>query len=231
MKEFSLSNIKYFRYERKFYIEQLRIEEVETILKFHPAIFGEIYHQRSVNNIYLDSFNLQQYFDNINGVDRRLKVRIRWYGNLFGIIKNPTLELKLKHNLHVGKLFYPLKSFTLDNNFSIEVIRKVFKESSLHEVIRLHLMELNFSLLNSYNRKYFLSSNREYRVTLDTNMEVYKLSPYQNNFLYKSKDSSTILEVKYNKSQDKFADSITGYFPFRMTRSSKYVDGITKLHI
>ena len=232
MKNLFFSTVKNFRYERKFYVEGLTREEIETILKFHPAIFREIYHKRTVNSIYFDSFNLQHYFDNINGVEKRLKVRIRWYGNLFGFIENPVLELKLKHNLHVGKLQYPVKPFTLDNDFSSDVMRKVFEESSFPPAIKLHLMELNFCLLNSYSRRYFLSSDRKYRITLDVDRQVYRLFPCQNNFLYKSTDSATvILEVKYNKIQDEFVDNITNHFPFRITRSSKYADGIAKLHM
>ena len=231
MKNFLFSNVERFRYERKFYIEGLTTEEIEAILKFHTAIFKEIYHQRIVNNIYFDSHNLQHYFDSIDGAARRLKIRIRWYGNLFGFIKDPVLELKIKHNLHVGKLRYPLKPFILDDNFSIDVIRKAFKESSLGENLRSHLIDLNFSLLNTYKRKYFLSSNRKYRITIDSDMQIYRLLSYQNCFLHKLTDyTDAILEIKYNKSQDKFVDGITNYFPFRMSKSSKYVDGVAKLY-
>ena len=232
MKYLFLPNIENFRYERKFYIEGLTGKEAEAILKFHPAIFKEIYHERTVNNIYFDTFGLKHYFDNVNGVSKRLKVRVRWYGDLFGFIKSPTLELKLKHNLHVAKLLYPLESFTLDHNFSIDVMRDMFKRSPIHEVTRLRLMGLNFSLLYSYNRKYFLSSNRKYRMTIDTGMQGYKLSPYQNTFLHKSaEDTHVVFELKYNRAQDEFVDTITSYFPFRMTRNSKYVDGIMKLDV
>lgn len=232
MRDFLFSDFRNFRYERKFYIERLDRESAEAILKSHPAIFREIYHERAVNNIYLDSFNLQHYFDNINGVDRRLKIRIRWYGQLFGLIKNPTLELKLKHNLHVGKLLYPLKSFALDDNFSIDIIRNVLNEGPFSDVVRFHLIGLSAPLLNTYSRKYFLSSDSRYRVTVDAGMKVYKLMPYQNNFLHTSADyNGAIIELKYNNPHDKFVDGITNYFPFRMTRSSKYVDGVAKLYV
>ena len=232
MKNFLFSNTRSFRYERKFFIEGLTREEVESIIKFHPVIFREIYQERTVNNIYFDSFNLRHYFDNINGADRRLKVRIRWYGNLFGFIENPVLELKLKHNLHVSKPLYLLKSFTLDNNFSIDIVRKIFGETFLPNTLKLHLAELNFSLLNSYNRKYFLSADRKYRLTTDSDMKVYKLLSYKNNFLDSSIDrTNIILELKYNMLQDKFVDSITNHFPFRITRSSKYAEGIRKIYV
>ena len=229
MKDFFFSNVKGFRYERKFYIEDLSAEEVELMIKLHPAIFREIYHERSVNNIYFDSFNLHNYFDNINGIDRRLKVRIRWYGDLFGFIENPTLELKLKHNLHVGKLFYPLKPFILDNTFSINFIKSVFAESFLDEKIKLYLKDLDFSLLNCYRRKYFLSDDHHYRITVDNDIKACRLNPLANNFLHKTICRGVILELKYAKSSDVHVDEITNHFPFRMTRSSKYVAGIEKL--
>jgi len=233
MRDILFSNIKNFRYERKFYIEGLTREEVETVLKCHPAIFKEIYHERTINNIYFDSLDLKNYFDNQNGVNKRLKIRIRWYGNTFGFIEKPRLEIKLKHNLHIGKLIYPLTPFSLDGNFSINTIHEILKKSSFYqEVCGLYLMELDFSLFNTYTRKYFLSSNRQYRATIDTNMQAYKLLSYKNNFMFKIKDPiNTILEIKYNMLSDKTIDDITTFFPFRITRSSKYIDGIRKVHM
>lgn len=230
MKNIFFSNVEHFRYERKFYIEGLSREESEAILKFHPAIFREIYHERSVNNIYFDSHNLQHYHDNIDGADRRLKVRVRWYQDLFGTIKNPMLELKLKHNLHIGKILYPLKGFTLDNNFSMDIMRRIFDQSALPDLLKSYLKELKFSLLNRYSRKYYLSADRKYRITIDVDMQVYELSPASNNFLHKTRDfAGVVLELKYNKSADESVEDITNHFPFRITRSSKYTFGVEQL--
>lgn len=231
METFAFSTIKNFRYECKFYVTDLTKEEIESILKHHPAIFREIYHQRFVNNIYLDSFNMRYYFDNINGLNRRLKVRIRWYGDLFGAIKNPMLELKIKHNLHVGKIIYPLKDFAMGNTLSIDSIRKIFNESPLPDILKFHLMELNFSLLNRFERKYFLSADRKCRVTIDNNIQLYALKPFNNNFLHKIIDyASVIMELKYNMPHEENIDVITNRFPFRVTRSSKYALGVERLN-
>jgi len=231
MKNFSFLNLKNFRYERKFCLEGISAKDIEPMLRLHPAIFKEIYYERMVNNIYLDSIDLRSFFDNINGVSKRLKVRIRWYKDTFGLIKEPVLELKLKHNLHVGKLNYPLVPFMMDKFFSIDTIREVFEKSSLSGHLKFHLKELNFSLLNSYHREYFLSADKKYRITLDYDLQTYKLLPHYNNFLYKLKrQNTTIIELKYNESNNIFADEITNYFSFRLTRSSKYVDGIASLY-
>jgi hypothetical protein len=230
METFAFSAVKSFRHERKFYITGLTKEEIEALVKYHPAVFNEIYHRRFINNIYLDSFDMRHYFNNLDGLNRRLKVRIRWYGDLFGVVKNPALELKTKHNLHVGKIVYPLKNFNMDKGFSIHTIRKVFTESRLPDILKLHLAELKFSLLNRYRRKYFLSIDRKYRITIDTGMGIYALNPFNNNFLYKKADyTGVVLELKYNKPQDDRVERITNYFPFRITRSSKYASGIEAL--
>jgi len=78
MKNFSFSNVKNFRYERKFFLEGVSMGEAETMLKTHPAIFKEIYHERRVNNIYFDSFGLRHYFENINGISKRIKAKTQF---------------------------------------------------------------------------------------------------------------------------------------------------------
>lgn len=231
MRDFLLGHIKNFRYERKCRIDTLTKEEVESVLKFHPAIFREIYRERRVNNIYLDSFDLAHYFDNVNGVSRRLKVRIRWYDDTFGFIKNPVLELKLKHNMHIGKISYPLKSFTVDKGFSIKELRQAIKDSRVHPDLVSYLVSLRLVFLNSYIRRYFLSADQKYRVTVDSDTRIYKLAPHHNEFLCSSSNSDEIiLEIKYNRPDDEGIDRITNHFPFRLTRNSKYVNAVSELY-
>ena len=62
-----------FRYERKFLVNETRYENIEALVKIHPIQFREIYQPRFVNNIYLDTFNLDFYYDNIIGTADRKK--------------------------------------------------------------------------------------------------------------------------------------------------------------
>ena len=57
-----------YRFEHKFLISDFSEDEVESIIKLHPALFSERFYRRSVNNIYFDSPNFKNYFDNVNGV-------------------------------------------------------------------------------------------------------------------------------------------------------------------
>ena len=43
------------RYERKFLIEGIHLSEIENCIYTNPGMFFEIYEDRFVNNIYLDT--------------------------------------------------------------------------------------------------------------------------------------------------------------------------------
>lgn len=223
-------NPESFRYERKFLISQLSTNEIEYIVRLHPAAFSEIYHQRSVNNIYLDTIGMSSYRDNLIGIKDRLKVRIRWYGELFGLIEKPVLELKIKRGILGGKMRFPLASFLLDRDYSLQSQQNIFNDSDVPDIVREYLKSLKFALLNRYQRKYFQSVNRKFRITIDFDLEFYRIDPAANCFAEKCIDRThTILELKYSDKDDEEARFITNLFPVRMTKSSKYVSGIERL--
>ncbi len=220
-----------WRYERKFIISELDKYEIESIVRLHPALFSEIHHERSVNNIYFDSISMVNYHDNLDGKSQRMKIRIRWYGDLFGTIKHPMLEIKTKNGVVGSKISYPLETIIVDESLTIDSIRKIFKESNIPDAIKLRLLDLKFSLLNCYKRKYFLSADKKFRITIDSDLRFLRLSPLGNTFAHVLVDhTNTILELKYEKEADGYADGITNYFPFRMTKSSKYMAGIELLN-
>jgi len=220
------------RYERKFFLSHLTKGEVESAIKLHPSIFHEIYYERRVNNIYLDSFDMVSYFDNVMGMDKRTKVRVRWYGNLLGDIHDPVLELKIKHGLLCEKKSFSLPDFKVDSTFSIDKLHDIFNKLDISAKLKLDLTSLDFALLNSYRRKYFLSADKKYRATIDSSLKFHKIAPFENNFLDTSIDHlSVILEVKYDKEHEPGVSKLTSYFPFRMTKSSKYIMGIERLNL
>ena len=108
----NLENDEY-RYERKFIINNLSSNQVESIIKLNPLAFSEVYHQRYVNNIYFDTPGFHFYHDNSDGNSQKTKVRIRWYNKLFGVIKNPVLEFKIKSGLVGKKVSFSLPLFEI----------------------------------------------------------------------------------------------------------------------
>lgn len=216
-----------YRYERKFFITELSKYEIENIVKLHPAMFFEKYNQRFVNNIYFDSSNLKNYYDNIDGTANRMKIRVRWYGDLLGRIKKPILQLKIKKGFLGKKISIPMKAFELNETNKITDILHFIKDV---KNLIIDFKSLSPSLLNRYSRKYYQSCDGHYRITIDSDQECYQINKHYNSFLNRISDRNTvILELKYNQAYDSLAGDITTTFPFRITKNSKYVSGVQKL--
>lgn len=218
-----------YRFERKFLVEDLSAEEMEWQIKLNPAFFREIYHERFVNNIYYDTNDFRYFADNVDGVADRLKVRVRWYGNLFGHVDKPVLEFKIKSGTTGRKQSYPLTSFTINEKTEAFDLSKILQDPSLPEGIVKELKQLNPVLLNRYNRKYFLSACKSYRLTLDNKLEFYTVNAFKEQLLKRVNYEVVIIELKHAPDKEKEASFISNAFKFRMTKSSKYVDGFNLL--
>jgi hypothetical protein len=216
------------RYERKFVIFDLGVAEMEALIRFHPAVFREIYHARYVNNVYFDTPSLDHYHANVRGIADRVKCRIRWYGKPTGPIAMPVLELKRKHGLLGTKESHPLQPFDLDDRFDA---RLVLEKSDLTPKLRFELASLRPMLMNRYRRRYFLSHDGKYRLTLDSELAYRTVGPGVARFpAWLPGDGRVIVELKFAVGGEEGASRIATRFPFRLTRSSKYVLGIEALY-
>jgi SPX domain protein involved in polyphosphate accumulation len=220
------------RFERKFVIEGQTFEEIHQRIKLHPALFSSIYHERYINNIYFDMPAMDFYHDNISGKSERLKVRIRWYGDLFQQIKDPVLELKIKHGAIGDKKSYPLQSFSFSKEIRTDFLQRIFRSSSLPEDVLGLVLQTKPTLVNRYQRVYYKDVSKQFRITVDRSIEYYRINPIFNSFLQrKSEDNFTsILELKYDYDIDDQASKITSHLPYRLTKNSKYVNGIESFY-
>jgi len=231
-KDFTMDKLqpREFRYERKFLVDDLHTYQVRNLVKRHPGMFYEPFPPRYVNNLYLDTEDMQHYHENVNGVGERHKVRIRWYGDLWGDISYPVLEFKIKSGLVGTKYSYPFIAFRMDNRFSHNYFQKLIQEADLPVLVKQYLRELNAILCNRFYRWYYTTRGKQFRVTVDTEMAYYRVKKMGNRFLEKFVDwEHVVLELKYAKPLEFQAGKIAGFFPFSVTRNSKYVTGIDRV--
>jgi len=229
---FKLLDVKNnFRYERKFTVPtNFSINTIEQVVKHNSFLFREVYYQRKVNNIYFDTEAYNDYFDNVLGVSDRKKIRVRWYGDTFGEVLKPVLEIKIKKGLVGDKWSYKLKPFTLDSTFDNTIMQKVFESSNLPLPILESVKKVYPTLLNSYNRKYFLSADNKFRITLDFDLLYYEIKRRFNTFIKQpASDENKIVELKYGLDDDTYANKIATQFPFRLSKNSKYVNGVNTI--
>lgn len=219
-----------YRYERKFLIENGNQENNIQIILRNPGLFSEIYPEREINNIYLDTEEYDFFKENINGIAKRKKIRIRWYDKKSGYIE-PILEIKEKSGLVGTKYSFNLATIHINDITNKEKLIELFHQSNLPESIAHELNSLNLTLMNTYNRKYYLSSNNKIRLTLDSNIEYFIIRNINNINLYSFKTEYNIIELKYEPNDDLAASIISNNLPWRMTRSSKYVDGVKLINL
>ena len=220
-----------FRYERKFLLRGLDRTTLQAMVKILPGGFNEIYHQRQVNNIYFDTFDYENYFDNVDGSPNRKKVRIRWYGDINELIEVPILELKIKYGLMGTKLSYPLPSFNINEFSSNDFLYNLVLPSNIPKELSTLVKVQQPKLINTYSRTYYESVNTKIRITIDDSLSFY--DPHKNDFdkIFNISSINTILEIKYPKSSDVIVNQITSSLPFRLSKSSKYVSGINFLSL
>ena len=92
------SEIKFVCYQHNYFL-------IKNWIKLHKLNFFKEYEDRNVNNIYFDSFNYKAFNDNLSGLPSRLKIRYRWYGNLFSENKENegSLEFKFRKSIQNKK--------------------------------------------------------------------------------------------------------------------------------
>ena len=217
-----------YRYERKFFLERVDLQEVERLVRTHPAFFLEVFPPRRVNNLYLDTPGRRGYFDHVNGVGRRCKWRIRWYGQPPGRVERSVLEIKAKEGLVGRKRRYALAPFDLDRDLDPAALVEGFGDRELF--LRLQLRCSVPSLVNQYRRRYYLSADGAFRLTVDDELSFGTLSRgFEADTHRRLARQTIIVELKYHAEDDDRARAVCTAFPFRISRSSKYCYGVELL--
>lgn len=217
------------RYEKKFASLVIASEHLQLLISNHPLRFTQAFPDRTVNNIYFDSPGFTCFYDHVNGVYERFKMRIRWYGSLYGFIEKPVLEIKIKRGLTGKKLFYSLPSFQFDPTHTI-AWQDLFSKANFPDFISDKLRSYYPALCNTYHRKYFSSHNKMFRITLDSELCYYRPSLNGTGSFAVNDPLRSLLELKYDTSNEEHADIVSINLPMPLVKNSKYVRGITLLY-
>jgi len=221
------------RLEIKFASYRVNLDRVLNWIRLHPLAFYSPHPDRWVNNVYFDTYNSAAYVQNLSGASSRVKVRYRWYGQ----VQEPgpgVLEVKCKRNYFGWKLRYrcpDLPAGSQDDDWRL-VYRRL-SEILPHEG-RLWLQTYPApTILNRYLRRYFVSGDEKVRITVDTDQAVwdqrYKTMP---NYQRQSHLPDTlVVEVKFAREHRDLASDIIQTMPIRVSRHSKYMNGVRAVSI
>lgn len=189
----------------------------------------EEYPPRQVSSLYFDSANYSCYCQSNAGASERVKLRLRWYGDL--VAESPlTLEFKHRAN-HLGwKTQHP---FTLpdlrERNLRALGLRL---EEGLGADARALMAQLRVPVLvTSYHRHYFVTTDGGIRVTVDSALRYIdqRLRPVLNLSRDAIQCDFAVVECKVEPRGESHASRLLGALPLRQTRFSKYCHALHSL--
>ena len=220
----------HFRYERKYHAIGVSPDQIEALMRSHPAHFVEPYPPRWINNVYLDSPALGTFADHVQGSARRRKVRIRWYGEAHGPVPRPVLEVKLRSGTVGSKLHHSLPGFIFEPEFRIPLDALRAADAQLDPTARALLDAAEPALFNRYHRRYWCTADSRYRLTVDTELSFHTVNDRAWGPIREWREHRlTILELKYDADDDLGSGTIAAELPYPISKFSKYVYGIERL--
>jgi len=214
------------RRERKYPLAGSSAAEARALLLLHPARFRPAFPERTVNSLYLDGPGRECARDALEGGVRRRKLRIRWYGALFGPVESPALELKLKRGFLGAKTVRPLPPFLAGGGFTSARAQELFDAAGLGAALRLAVKGARLSAVVSFRRAYFLSGDGRFRATLDWAVRGAPLDESLGLFPPPPAGPSPVIELKHAPEHDEDGAAVCGWFPARGAASSKYLSAL-----
>lgn len=193
-------------------------ENTPSFHKEHPA--------RRVNSLYFDSYDLQDYQNNLAGISRRTKLRLRWYGK-DQIDTSYRLEAKFRRAGIGWKSIHPV---TLDDFWgrAITASQRALSWQVPEQFVPLLNDRPQPVLTTRYDREYFISDRGGIRMTIDHNIRFVdqRLSVKPSRTFVGTETDHQIIEFKFPFDKlDTIRDELDK-FPLRPSRSSKYVNGL-----
>ena len=206
-----------FRIEKKFVFGKFYESDIIKILLING--FTETFSSRKINSIYLDTQNFDFAKDNINGVNKRKKIRFRWYNNNLNEI---FLEEKNKQNFQVNKIVSKIP-FLVDKDYIVRDLKR-YLDKNKNKVSNYNY---KFVLKTNYTRSYWVSADKQLRATIDTNIKTSSINSLYNLFDL----NETILEFKFHPDKEEYFRNLysSQNFIFRTKKFSKYIQSFNIL--
>ena len=98
-----------------------------------------------------------------------------------------------------------------------------------------YFLNLIPTIFISYERNYFISKFNNFRLTFDNNIKYFPIDSTIKNFPINRNiffdDENSIIELKYSSQNEIEADFLTRNLNLRITRNSKYINGLKFINL
>lgn len=217
------------RYELKMVFTALQLAEVRSWILSHSYAFRKAYPHRYVNNIYFDTSKWDMLGAHLDGVEKRAKVRYRWYGQTWSPSQGQ-IEIKHKQSNVGYKKQQNCPDELLLNKSSWSVITQQLKAQSGKEFRELFDFFIPV-LINRYRREYYVSADNTIRVTLDYDMKAFAQTfSSKPNIKYEEPlRNNVVVEVKADQKYHHNVADVLAELPLYSQQHSKYLNGLEYL--
>jgi hypothetical protein len=213
------------RYELKFVLDQTEYQESRVFLL--QKYFKKRYKNRTVNSLYFETLDFKSVRDNLTGISKRKKIRLRWYDKG----DSPQIEIKQRSNRLGSK-----NRISLDDISPIEIYQNSI--SQLSKKIFISLKDKNQVIPNNYflpqlyvnyEREYFENRNN-IRITIDRKINFSNVMKYKClNDLKRINYNKIILELKFDPNRKNYVSNLIKNLKLTPCRHSKYLAGMSKI--
>ncbi|MCL0053647.1 polyphosphate polymerase domain-containing protein [Dehalococcoidia bacterium] len=220
------------RLEIKFVFPGRMLTDARLRVLLHPMGFARAYPARQVNNVYFDDPDLETLQMNQGGISQRVKVRVRWYGDIERM-RQPVLELKIKSGSAGRKLQYPLESEYDLSDIRWSSLTRAVLQAMPSSMVRYAGYTAYPALLNSYQREYYATLDGTIRATIDHGIRSFdqRLNAEANWQRPNLQSDIVVVEFKADMTNEADLRRATSAFGWRISRNSKYVRGLASTHM
>lgn len=221
-----MSVLKVFRHEYKYnisYEEMLRLrEKLNDLLEIDRNPDGYM-----VRSLYFDSINDVDYYEKLDGLVNRKKIRLRIYEPNAKKVK---LELKSKYDYHQQKESLVITKEEamelIKENYSVLLNHKEDVASKLYIILTTNCYKPK--VIIEYDRIAYTTKNNT-RITCDFNIkksnDVLAFFDENINYLKITPPKNVVLELKFNRFLEPYISNVLGNYIANKESFSKYVMG------
>jgi len=236
------SKLRFQRFEFKYPISFRQFKQIRSFLQKYLALDDFAKNTKEgfyeVVSLYYDSSKFYYYWEKIDGVKRRKKIRLRAYRRDGQFVDPAFFEIKRKHDAVILKDRFLLvdedyKMLMSNKHFSNEkedtgrnkIIKEFHLEWALHQ--------LEPKVLVVYNREpYFDKFNNNFKVTFDYFIKARR----QYDLFYNGDDyidvlkNGVIMEVKFNNTMPFYMQQVIKEYNLNRIAYSKYCKGLSSCY-
>jgi hypothetical protein len=227
------------RYEFKYIVNRKFLEPVRDMIDPFVELdhFSEAKGKNhyTVRSIYFDTPNFDYYFEKIEGIKNRKKVRLRGY-NHGDSLNTVFLEIKRKYNIPIVKFRAALlygdaiemfKTTSINGYTSLQQDNGSFYKNASRFFYQVYSKNLRPVILVVYEREAFFSKfDDSVRITLDKGLRGLAYPSVENLYeevnLQSALSNDFIIEVKFNKRFPMWLTPVLSRYGLKSKSASKY---------